>query len=296
MVRHQLLNEPGGSTNPDHDPAEPPAPQTRAPLPRTAVGVAIAALAIGALAATTRATTELDRGSSPTTSLVLPLGGSAAGTITPGAPEGEPTATEPPAGESPAGEPIAALPTEVTRIAFDGGLPAEVGTGPLVLTGSWGVVDGALQPLVAVDLPADATGPSAPGEGPQAEATVGRRITAASVRLALPTAHTALALVDEDRSAWLVAVGPDLDRLTLHEVVDGQPAQRGFLTGPIAPGLSLGLYVLGDRIGVTVDGSPVSIESFFGPAETLATTGFEPDAVVLIAGAGTPAFDDLAFG
>lgn len=267
-------------------PAEPDLPSEPRPgRARLVLGttlVAVAALLLGYLVGWSRGTADLERGSSPTTSVVTlpePVASTAAPTTATPAP------TEPAA-------PGPELPPVTTRtFDFADGIPAEVDAAAGIEVIDGVVLAGPVEPL-ADDQPK----PRLLDAAPQIRASNGAEITVASVRLVEPTPRASLAFAISGADYWQLAVAPGLQQLVLYEVRDGTQQQRALLDVAVTPGMAIGLFLVDGQVGITVDGATRQFQSFFGPAGSIDAAGIEGDDAAAIAGDGTTRFDDLTIG
>lgn len=249
------------------------------PIPLVGAAVAVAiALVTGYAIGWARGSAGLDQGSGPTTSVVEPLPGGDAS-----APTTDPGELPPP-------------PATTAGAGFDGGLEATDGDLTLRAEGDWEVVEGAARPAAPTAVDPAAEVPPAPGDAPTLVASASSELTIARVRLATATAHSGLALAVRDGGAWQLAVSSGLDRVVLYEVVDGVPEQRAFVDAPVADGIELGLVLRDGRVAILVDGEQRALQGFFGAELDVDANGRQAGDAAVVAGAGQPAFDDLAVG
>lgn len=195
--------------------------------------------------------------------------------------------------------PVAALPlppVTVTTLGFETGLPdASTGHAP-TLIGPW-QADGGRVVLTDAAPPIDDARPRRVSVGPSLLVPTPMPTSVASVVLTAPTPLSGLVVryVDPD-NYWAVVVDPGLDHVSLVEVREGEQTARGYVDVAVVAGTRIGVAVAGDVIGITVDGVPKVMNTFYGPRAGLSTAGIAGTQVGLLAGDGTPAFDDLSFG
>lgn len=245
--------------------------------------IAVVALAVGFGLGSLRSATELDRGASPTTSVVTrPAGGAP---TTPTAPTTAPPAAAPPT----------VAPTTST-LAFDGSIPAAVDGATVTASTGWTVADGSVAAPDDRPLPIGAALPRPPGQDPSLTVAPSAPVATATVRLVEPTGFSGLGLGTGADGSWQLVASPELDQLRLFQDTAGLQEQRALLDLPITEGMAIGVYVVDDRIGVLIDGKPVELRTFFGPQFTVEAPGIDRSTVTLVVGDGGPRFDDLAFG
>lgn len=260
----------------------------RGVAPLVVVAIAVVALAIGFGLGSLRSSSDVDRGASPTTSVVgAPPGAS---TTTPAAAgTSEPPATAAPADEAPSVPPISAA------ASFDDAVPTEVGGDPVEGGEGWTTEGGTAVPPDD-PLPPSAELPRAPGTAPTLLIRRADPVAVASVRLAQPSPFSGLAIGTEPDGAWELVASPDLAQLRLFQLQDGVPQQRAYADVSVAPGIAIGLYVVDGRLGVVVDGQAITLQTFFGPAATVDAAAIDRSSVSLVVGGRAPRFDDLAVG
>lgn len=250
--------------------------------PVLVVALAVVALAIGFGLGSLRSSSDVDRGASPTTSLVTrPAGDTTATTSAP--------SSTAPAADAPSVPPITAA------ASFDDGVPNQVGGDPVEGGDGWTTEAGAAVPPDD-PLPPSAEVPRPAGDAPTLLIRRAQPASVASVRLAQPSPFSGLAMGTDPDHAWQLVASPDLAQLRLFQLRDGAPEQRAYADVPVAPGTAIGLYVADGRIGVVVDGQPITLQTFFGPSATVEAPDLDRSSVALVVGGRAPRFDDLAVG